>query len=171
MGPHRTRSLETLIWTGRFTLAHLPLVLGLGLIAGVERVLIQLCEAPMLLGVMLEALVWVSRAVLVVAAIRIGIVADERFRRALVGTRVDRFLADHWPSWVLDGALLAAAFVLFSLPELWVQQRPDSEQALLLAVLLALKNLSIIPLTFLWMVGIARQAVLYEPAPERVAQR
>lgn len=168
MGPHYTRSRETLVWSSRFALAHLPLMLGLGAVAGVERVLTQLWEPPMLPGVLLEALVWSSRALLVVLAIRSGVVADVRFQRDLVGSRVDRFLTEHWPSWIINGVLLMLVFALFSLPELWVQGQPESEQAVLLAVVLALKNLSIIPLTLLWMVGIARQAVLYESTASEV---
>lgn len=163
MRRHATRSLETLAWTGRFAVGHLPLVVGLGAVAGAERALTQLWTAPATMAVLLEVTTWGARLVFIVAAIRIGVVADEQFRRDRVEARLNHFLVDHWPSWIVNGALLLLAFVVFSLPELWGSDLEGGERAVFFAVLLAVKNLTVIPLTFLWIVGIGRQAVLYAP--------
>lgn len=161
---HWKKSVATLSWTWRFVAGHIPLVLGLGAIAGAERAVSQLWEAPGVLPFLLEALTWGSRIFLVLVVIRLGVVADGRFSRRRIDPNVTCFLADHWQSWVLNGILLVIAFVVFSLPELWGNGLRGSERAVFFAVLLGIKNLSVIPLTFVWMVSIARQAVLYEPS-------
>ncbi|MBE1875426.1 hypothetical protein [Myceligenerans pegani] len=154
-------TLDSLSWTWRFVLSRLALVLGLGAVAGASRAVARLWEdsAPVAL---LEVVTWVSRIVLVLLAIRIGILADPRFRRDAVGERVDRFLAERWPSLVVDSLLLLVVFVLFSIPEWAASGLQGIEEDRYWAALLAVKNLTVIPLTFLWVVSVARQAVLYE---------
>jgi hypothetical protein len=63
------------------------------------------------------------------------------------------------------GALLAATFAIFSLlPDIVIAPRiPDDAQAVYLAVLLAIKNPTIIAFTMIWQVGVIRQILLQSP--------
>lgn len=158
---HWRTTLESLTWTWHFVTRHLVLVLGLGLIAAGSRVIAQLWPetAP---GALLEVVVWLSRLLLIVGAVRIGILADPGFRLNEINNRIDHFVHDRWPSLVIDGALLLVAFVVFSVPEWAASGLSGAQEDRYWALLLAIKNLTVIPLTFLWIVSIARQAVLYE---------
>lgn len=68
--------------------------------------------------------------------------------------------------------LLAAAIVAFDLiPERVVAPRiPEHTQPLYWAVLLAAKNLTVIALTMIWLVGAVRQMLLSPPSRPRVTE-
>jgi len=80
-----------------------------------------------------------------------------------------RFLADHWLSLVMQGGLIMAAAMVFDtgLEQVVGGLFPESAQQTYLAVLLFVKNPTIIAFTFVWTVGVVRQ-VLREPSTAAV---
>ncbi|MEU7528626.1 hypothetical protein AB0A74_23040 [Saccharothrix sp. NPDC042600] len=145
---------EVPVWVWRFYLRHLPLVVGLSLVGSVQRLVVVNGWLPAGLATASEVLVAVSRVVLVVAVAWLGL------RGARLGWgRFSRFASAHWPSLVGQGVLLSVAFLLFDVVLETVVGgllAPEARQGYL-AVLLFLKNPTVIALTFIWWVGLVRQ--------------
>lgn len=164
---HLRLALEPPRWALAFYARHLILVVGLSLVPAVERFGVALwgdgLSTPS--HVALEVLAEGARVVLVVLVVRIAILGDERVRAGRHlgdGRRVRAFLDHRWPSLLWQGALLLALFAVFSvIPEqvvpLWI---PASGQDLYWALLLAVKNVTVIAVTLVWMVGAVRQMLI-----------
>ncbi|MDA0567319.1 hypothetical protein LG943_23795 [Streptomonospora sp. S1-112] len=164
---HLRLALEVPRWAWHFTLRRLPLVVGLSLIPAAERFGVALwgeALAPAAHAA-LEVLAQGARVVLVVLLVRIAVLADERVREhaaAGFGRRVQAFLDHRWPSVLAQTALLLAlAAVSTVIPEwlvpLWI---PAGAHDLYWAVLLAVKNVTVIAFALVWVVGALRQALV-----------
>lgn len=143
-------------WALRFYWRHLPLVVGLSLLPSVQRLVVVNWEdrIPSVVAALSEVVVLVVRIVLVVAIWRLAIDQPD-------WTRAKTFVDTHWRSLIVQGGLLTLAFLVFDV----VAERvvggllPESAQQTYLAVLLFVKNPTVIAFTFVWMVGVIRQAV------------
>jgi hypothetical protein len=72
------------------------------------------------------------------------------------------FADAHWPSLVVQGGLVMAATLVFGfgLEDVVGGMLAESARQTYLAVLLFVKNPTVIAFTFVWMVGVVRQMVL-----------
>lgn len=145
---------EVPVWVWRFYLRNLPLVVGLSLVPSVQRLVAVNGWMPEGIALASEVVVALTRLVLVVA------VAWIAFRGVRVRWAAFRgFAAAHWPSLVWQGVLLTAAFLLFDvvLENVVGGLLPDHVRQGYLAVLLFVKNPTVIALTFIWWVGLVRR--------------
>jgi hypothetical protein len=83
--------------------------------------------------------------------------------------RWNTFATEHWPSLVIQGGLLAAAAMVFNtgVDDVVRGLLPEHVRQTYLAVVLFVKNPTIIAFTFVWMVGMVRQ-LLREPSTSDV---
>jgi hypothetical protein len=77
------------------------------------------------------------------------------------------FAARHWPSLVWQGVFLSVAFLVF---DLGAEQGiggllPEAARQAYLAVLLFVKNPTVIAFTIVWWIGLIRQTAVSRPAP------
>ena len=130
---------------------HLPLIVGLSLVPAVERFTGQLWDRPAALGVLMEIVTAAARLALVVVVFRAAVT---RWSWASART----FARDHWRSLLWQWAMIGALFVVADIvPEQVIPTLVDVGP-LYMAVLLAIKNVTVIPFTMIWLVGIVRQA-------------
>jgi hypothetical protein len=159
-------ALEVLRWAGRFYLRHWAVIVGLSLIASVQRLVVVnwTDEVPGGVASASEVVVVAARVLLVVVIWRLA-TKGERLRWA----DARAFAARHWPSLVWQGVLLAAAFLVFDLGAEQVVGGllPEAARQTYLAVLLFVKNPTVIAFTFVWWVGLVRQAAVSRPVPVR----
>ena len=160
-------ALAVVRWALRFYREHIALVVGLSLIASAQRAAGQLWgdQLPAWSGPAGEALTGVVRAVLFVAVLRIAILRDERVRGLLDDDgwqRVKAFVRHAWPSLGVQLLLFAALFTVVDIiPDFVIAPRvPADAQPVYWAVLLAVKNPTVIALSMIWQIGAARQALL-----------
>jgi hypothetical protein len=146
---------------------HLVPILGLSLVGSVQRAFVQYAGAglPGWAGVALEVLVEGCRVLLVVLLVRWVLVADRRLRGLRIGAgfrRVVRFARRHPRALALQLVGFAAAFlVLDTIPDLAIAPLvPASAQPTYWAVLLAVKNPTVIAFTLVWEVALLHQALL-----------
>lgn len=141
-------------WALRFYRDHFLLVFGLSLIAGLQRfVSVRFGEdLPLLSGFSGEMVTMAVRLLLVALILRIafGAVAPPRWKRVTAGIDRDQ------KSFYLQFVVLAVAFAIFDLlpnaaMSAWV---PESRQDLATAIVLLVKNPTVIAFTLLWMTGI-----------------
>ncbi|HEX2133587.1 MAG TPA: hypothetical protein VHH15_18745 [Actinophytocola sp.] len=145
-------------WSWRFYLRHLPLVGGLSLIPSVQRLVVVGSDGQLLPG-------WLNAtSEVVVMAVRVLLVVLV-WRLAFAGTRPDwararEFVNTHWRGLVCQCAFLAAAFGVFGVfaEQVVGGMLPESAQQTYLAVLLFVKNPTVIAFTMVWVVGAIRQA-------------
>uniref|UniRef100_UPI000377D827 hypothetical protein n=1 Tax=Nocardiopsis halotolerans TaxID=124252 RepID=UPI000377D827 len=164
---HLRLALEPPRWALAFYVRHLALVVGVSLVPAAERFTAALWgdawSTPV--HVALEVLAEGTRVVLILLVVRIAILGDERVRRGRHlgdGRRARTFLDRRWPSLLVQAGFLLALFVVFSVvPEqvvpLWV---PAPAEDLYWALLLAVKNVTVIAFTFVWMVAAVRQMLV-----------
>lgn len=155
-------TLEAPRWAVLFYSRNLAWVLALMLLPATERFLGQLTERTAGAGVLAEVLTAAARVLLVVLAVERGIRRDPEvgpLSRSVVSQRLDRFLRANARPLIVQAVALSLAFLLLNvLPEQVVPRLVDVGP-MYWAVLLAVKNLTVIPLTLLWWVGLARHAV------------
>jgi hypothetical protein len=143
-------------WAWEFYRRHLPLVVGLSLVGSVQRLIVVnwTDEIPHAIALASEAVVMAARLLLVVAIWRLATPAGRPSWRHL-----RTFLAEHWLSLVFQGGLIMVAVLVFDTGlEGAGGLLPESAQQTYLAVLLFLKNPTIVAFTFVWMVGVVRQS-------------
>lgn len=157
-------ALQTPRWALAFYRRHLLLVLAICLVPAVERFTGQLIERPAPLGVALELLTLAARVLLVVLVVRIALFADPEVG-SLSGREVRASLAANAGSLLMQAALLGALFVLADIVPEQAVPALVPVPPLYWAVLLAAKNLTVIPLTGIWMVGVVRQVLLRPRTP------
>jgi hypothetical protein len=114
-----------------------------------------------------EVLVAGTRILLAVLIVRLMLAEtglDRRSAWARLKTGIDQRRTAFWGQW----ALLAIAFLIFDvlLNALIATSVPDSRQAVVNAVLVAVKNPTIIAFTLLWMVGIGRALIVDQKTPQ-----
>ena len=161
--PHSVHpALEAPRWAVHFYYRHLPWVLALMLIPATERFLGQLTERTAVLGVLAEVITAAARVLLVLLAVHLGIRRDPQVGPlpwAVVSRRLDQYFKRNAKPLILQAVALSLLFLLLNvIPEQVVPARVDVG-SMYWAVLLAVKNLTVIPLTLLWWVGLARHAL------------
>lgn len=175
VAPERPGAVRTALavprWAVGFYVRHLPLVVGISAIPAAQRFVAQRWadELPAVAGAPGELVTGAARLALVAVVVRLAILADEDLRRLPADDgwrRIRRFARAGWPSLAVQVLLLAAAVLVFDVvPERvvtrWV---PADAEAGYRAVLLAVKNLTVIPLTMIWWVGAVRQMLRHAPA-------
>jgi hypothetical protein len=168
-------ALEVPRWALAFYRHHLPLVLSISSVPAAERFVTVLWgeDVPAAARPVLEALTLAARLLLVAVVALLVVLGDDRLRRLRARdawASVKAFLLGWWPSLVVQWLLLAAAVVVFDLVPEQVVPRwvPDRVEAAYLAVLLLVKNLTVIAVTMLWWVGAVRQMLLHASGGARV---
>lgn len=143
-------ALEVPVWTWRFYLRHLPLIVGLSLVASVQRLVAVNWGLP---GVT-EVVVMAARLLLIVLIWRLAM-RDTPWRWA----NLSAFAQRHWRGLVIQGALISVAFLVFDVvaESVVASLLPHEARSVYLGVLLFVKNPTVIALTFVWWVGLARQ--------------
>jgi hypothetical protein len=161
---------EGLRWAIGFYARHWPLVLGLSMMPAVQRFLVIRYGDQLPGGAALasEVIVMGVRVLLAWLVLRLMLAESglgdvgwrERWQRFTAG--IDSRPVAFW----LQFVLLAVAFVLLDvLPELAVAKLvPASAQNLVSALLVSIKNPTVIALTMLWMVGVGRALMLVPAA-------
>ncbi|MFD4638111.1 hypothetical protein ACFWN2_12395 [Lentzea sp. NPDC058436] len=161
-------ALEVPRWTWRCYTRHLGLVVGLSLIASVQRLVVVnwTDEVPPALATASEVVVLAARVLLLVLVWRIAMAG-----RALRSGR--DFVRRHWRSLLWQVVFLGAAFAVFEVvaEHLVSALLPPSARQTYLAVLLFVKNPTVIALTFLWWIGVIRQVFSAEVSEALPASR
>jgi hypothetical protein len=161
---------------------HLVPIVGLSLVGSVQRALVQFVgdALPPPAALALEGLTWGSRVLLVVLLWRWTIGRDEELRGVDVPgalRRLGRYARRHWPALGLQlaGAGLALLVVDAVPDHLVAPLVPAQAQPAYWAVLLAVKNPTVIAFTAVWQLCLVHQALRRgapvdersEPAPAR----
>ncbi|MEU8631915.1 hypothetical protein AB0C38_07100 [Amycolatopsis sp. NPDC048633] len=150
------RALEVPSWAWRCYTGHLGLVVGLSSVASVQRLIVVnwTREVPHGVALASEVVVLAARIALVVLVWRIAM-RGQTLRWSAART----FVREHWRSLLWQGAFLGAAFAVFEVLAEHVVSAllPEAARQTYLAVLLFVKNPTIIALTFLWWIGVLRQ--------------
>jgi hypothetical protein len=158
---------EVLVEAWRQYRSHLLPIVGLSLVGSVQRALVQFVgdDLPPLVALALEGLTWGCRALLVVLLWRWTIGADERLRGVGIGEgvrRVGRYARRHPRALALQLAGFAVAVLLLdALPDLVIAPLvPPEAGATYWAVLLAVKNPTVIAFTMVWDLALLHQALV-----------
>ena len=153
-------SLETLRWALAFHGRHILVVSALMAIPTVQRFVIMSWDLPGPVATVSEILVMAARIGLVLYVIgKVGPAPH-----AWASTKA--FLRGRWPSLLITLALLGVAFAVFDLA-LEGLSDDDTYRSILFAV----KNLTVIPFTVIWMVSVVRTCVQYDLAAVAAASR
>lgn len=151
---------------------HLAVVVGLSSVASVERFALLLWgrDWPLWLTGVLELGVTAARIALLMVVFRVLIAADDRLRPIPLRSglrRVGRFARRCWRSLVVQVVLIALAATAFDLvPEAVIAPAvPDGARPLYLAILLAVKNPTVIAFALIWDIALLRQALLLGGPP------
>ncbi|MEV1332949.1 hypothetical protein AB0J20_25645 [Micromonospora costi] len=157
-------SNAALAWAARTYARHLPLVLGLSIVPTVQRFLVVRYDMDAAVAVTSEVLVTLVRLLLLALIIRImlrelaasGIGRHEAWSRLKAG--IDARPIAFWSQW----AVLAVAFVVFDvIPNAVIALAvPAADRDMVSAIVVAVKNPTVIAFTFLWLVGIARTLIV-----------
>lgn len=150
-------------WAWRFYRRHLAVVVGLSLVPSVQRLVVVGWELAGPVAAASEVVVMAVRLVLLVVIWRLAVPRGP--------LRWGTFAAEHWPSLVIQGGLLAAAAMVFNtgLEEVVGGLLPESTRQTYLALLLFVKNPTIIAFTFVWVVGMVRR-LLRQPSTSDVSE-
>lgn len=160
-------ALTVPVWAARFFLHHAGLILTISLVAAAQRAVSQLWGDQLPGGISLigEIVTAAARILLFVIVFYLAIAAEEKLQGVdgkEAARRAGRFARDHWRSLLVQVGLLLLAVIIFDrIPEAVIAPRISEEaQPIYWASLLAVKNLTIIPFTLIWQIGILRQMVL-----------
>ncbi|SFP85634.1 hypothetical protein SAMN05421810_103626 [Amycolatopsis arida] len=162
-------ALDVPRWAWRCYRRHLPLIAGLSLVPSVQRLLtVRWGEhLPHALALGSEIVVTGTRLVLLLLLWRLAMAG-----RRPTWANATEFWRAHWPSQLIQAGLLSLAFLTFDV----VAERlvgallPEPARPTYLAVLLFVKNPTVIAFTFVWWIGILRQ-VLTREEPATAAPR
>ncbi|MCX2947075.1 hypothetical protein [Lentzea sp. NEAU-D7] len=150
-------ALEVPRWTWWCYTRHLGLVVGLSSVASVQRLVTVnwTDEISPGLATASEFVVLAARIALVVLVWRIAMSG-----RTLRWSAGREFAGRHWRSLLWQVLFLGVAFAVFEVLAEHVVSAllPASARQTYLAVLLFLKNPTVVALTFLWWIGLVRQA-------------
>ncbi len=160
-------ALDALRWAISFHGRHLLIISALMLVPSIQRFVIMSRDLPGPVATASEVLVMAARIALLVYVIRAIGPAPHAWASAKA------FLRDRWPSLLITLGLLAVAFAFFDLALERVVPLvvPDDAEDTYRSVLFAVKNLTVIPFTMIWMVSVVRQAVQYDLAVSAGAAR
>jgi hypothetical protein len=152
--------MDTLRWALAFHARHLLVISALMVVPSVQRFVIMSWELPGPVATLSEIVVMAARIALVVYVVgKVGPAPH-----AWASTKA--FLRERWPSLLITLALLAVAFAFFdlTLERLVPLALPEAAHDAYRSVLFAVKNLTVIPFTVIWMVSIVRTCVQYDCA-------
>lgn len=159
------RALEVPRWTWRCYTGHWRMVVGLSAIGSIQRLIVVNWTEQLPHGLVLasEVVVTAARIALVVLVWRLamrGLTLRWSAGRA--------FARRHWRSLLWQAAFLGAAVLVFEVlaEHVLSQLLPESARQTYLAVLLFLKNPTVIALTFVWVIGLIREVFRVRPAEE-----
>ncbi|AOS62061.1 hypothetical protein [Actinoalloteichus hymeniacidonis] len=157
-------ALEVPGWAWRFYLRHFLPIVGLSLVASVQRLMVVNWaeQIPTAAVVASEILVLGARLLLFVVLWQLAM-----RNTAWHWDNLSEFARLHWPSLLIQGALLSVAFLVFDLlaENVVAGLLAEETRSTYLAVLLFVKNPTVIAFTFVWWVGLARQ--MLRTAPEK----
>ncbi|MFD9700082.1 hypothetical protein [Lentzea sp. NPDC059081] len=149
-------ALEVPRWVWHWYTSHLGLVVGLSLVASVQRLVVVNWTGEIPSGL-------ATASEFVVVAVRIALVVL-MWRGAMAGVALSwsaagAFVRAHWVSLLWQALFLGVAFAVFEVVAEHVVSGllPESARQTYLAVLLFVKNPTVIALTMLWWVGVIRQ--------------
>ncbi|MEV4218397.1 hypothetical protein [Nonomuraea sp. NPDC049725] len=153
-------------WGWRFYLRHFWIVAGLSMVPAVQRFAAITAgdDLPAAVNIAAEVLTAACRVVLLYVIVRLAVRAEPALRgltpAALwqrMGEGIDR---DRW-AFATQFLVLGAAFtVLDVLPTLAVDQWAGQARDLVTALLVSVKNPTVIAFTFVWMTGVATRLML-----------
>ncbi|RKN34528.1 hypothetical protein [Micromonospora musae] len=157
-------SKAALGWAARFYGHHPLLVIGLSLVPTVQRFLVVRFDVATPVAVTTEVLVVLVRLLLLLltAGLMLRELAatgiDRRAAWSRLTAGIDARPVAFWLQWVV----LAAAFVVFDvIPNAVIAAAvPEASRETVTAVVVAVKNPTVIAFTFLWLVGIARTLIV-----------
>jgi hypothetical protein len=155
-------------WALGFVWRHPVMVFGLSLVPALERFTGQLTERDPALGIAFEVTTLAVRLLLVALVVRIAIIQEPligRLQGTAAGGRLQQFAQRHGRAIALQSTLLVGLFVLADLVPEQLVPALTPVGPLYWATLLAVKNLTVIPFTMIWLIGAVRQALL-APDPE-----
>lgn len=158
-------ALELPRWAWRFYRRHLAVIGGLSLLPSLQRlVVVEWGEhVPDVVAVASEVVVAVVRVLLLAVIWRLAVPRGPQ--------RWNAFAREHWRSLVIQCGLLAAAALVFDTGlESVGGLLPESARQTYLAVLLFVKNPTIIAFTFVYVVGMVRQLLTSAGSREPVGQ-
>lgn len=155
MRTHVTTALAALRWALSFHRRHLAVVTALMAVPALQRFVVMSWDLPGPAAVASEVIVMAARIGLIVYVVRRIGPAPHAWRSA------QAFLRQRWPSLLVTLALLTVAFVIFdvTLERIVPQAVPDAARDAYRSALFALKNLTVIPFTMIWLVAVIRQVV------------
>lgn len=140
-------------WAWRLYRRHWPVIAGLSLIPSIQRLVVVNWDVSGPAAAASEVLVAVVRLTLLVVVWRLAAPHGR-----LAWAHVRTFAKAHWPSLAFQGGLLTLAALIFDTGlEGAGEWLPADARQTYLAVLLFIKNPTIIAFTFVWLVGIARE--------------
>jgi hypothetical protein len=145
-------------WAWRFYRRHWAVIVGLSLVASIQRLIVVNWteDIPEPAALASEVVVMGARLAIVVVVWRLATPAGR-----VSWQHCRTFVAEHWPSLLIQcGLIMLAALVFDTGLEGAGALLPESAQQTYLAVLLFIKNPTIIAFTFVWLVGLARQLVV-----------
>ncbi|HET6703749.1 hypothetical protein [Amycolatopsis sp.] len=156
------RALEVPSWTWRCYTGNWRLIVGLSSIASIQRLIVVNWADRIPHGVALasEVVVLAARIALVVLLWRLAM------RGLTLRWSAGRtFARKHWRSLLWQGAFLGAAVVVFEIvaEQVLATLLPEPARRTYLAVLLFLKNPTVIALTVVWWIGLIRQVFRVRP--------
>ncbi|MFC6766623.1 hypothetical protein [Natrinema soli] len=161
-------AVEVPLWAFTFYRTHLFLIVGISLLPAAQRFVAILWgwNLPSPGDLALEILVMGVRLLLFGVIVWLAISRDDTLSQVNSGERWARmkaFISTQWPSLIVQFVLLTGAVIIFDvIPEqIIVQWIPANLESIYLASLIAVKNLTVIAFTMIWMVGIVRQMMLY----------
>lgn len=161
-----TLALEVPRWTWRCYTRHMAPVVALSAVASVQRLVVVnwTGEVDPALATASEFVVLAARLALVVLVWRIAMAG-----RTLRWGAARTFVRRHWRSLLWQVAFLSAAFTVFEVLAEHVVSGllPESARQTYLAVLLFLKNPTVVALTLIWWIGVIRQVFEARPARPR----
>jgi hypothetical protein len=150
-------------WALSFFRRHLLMVVALSAVPAVERFTGQMSARDPVVGATLELTTLAARVAFIALVLRFAITREPAIGpigAVEAGRRLRAFSAQHPRSLVLQVVLIAILFVLADVvPERLVPALTPVGPPCW-AVLLAAKNLTVIPFTMIWLVGAVRQALL-----------
>ena len=164
-------------WAFRFYIKHILLIAGISAVPSIERFLILYFEPGWsdFWLIALEVLVESLRIVLLWLIVRLAIGKAEQLKgidRKERWIRVKAFLKHRWLNIVFQLLLMMVATLLF---DVFLEQVigtfvPETARNRYLALLLAIKNPTVIAWFMVWLVGIPRQLFLYSVEASRTGK-
>lgn len=140
-------------WAWHLYRRRWPVIAGLSMVPSVQRLVVVNWDVPGPAAAASEVLVAVVRLALLVVVWRLAAPHGR-----LAWAHVRTFAKAHWPSLAIQGGLLMLAALIFDVGvESAGRWLPADAQRTYLAVVLFIKNPTIIAFTFVWLVGIVRQ--------------